>query len=222
MQRLDQRRSAILVDDHPMWLEVMCKLCDDVGIDVLGEALSLETALERLSEHQPELLVVDLALNGGANATSWLKQARERVPSLRILVLSDNDDPESIEDALRGGADAFVSKSSTPDDVGAAVRQIFQPSVFIAFPHSFQSTTVARRRHGSLLTRRETQILELVSKGYSNGQVARMLWVTEQTVKFHLSNVYRKLGVANRTEATRWMFRNSTEDELLTAGGEPG
>jgi DNA-binding NarL/FixJ family response regulator len=88
------------------------------------------------------------------------------------------------------------------------VRQIFQPSVFIAFPHSFQSTTNTRRR-GGLLTKRETQILELVSKGYSNGQVARMLWVTEQTVKFHLSNIYRKLGVANRTEASHWALINS-------------
>jgi DNA-binding NarL/FixJ family response regulator len=208
MRGLDPRRSAILVDDHPLWLEAMSKLCDDVGIDVLGEALSLETALERLSEHEPELLVVDLALNGGATATSWLKQARGRVPSLRILVLSDIDDPEFIEDALRGGADAFVSKTSTADDVAAAVRQIFQPSVFIAFPHSFQSTTNTRRR-GGLLTKRETQILELVSKGYSNGQVARVLWVTEQTVKFHLSNIYRKLGVANRTEASHWALINS-------------
>ena len=68
------------------------------------------------------------------------------------------------------------------------------------------------------LTLRERQILQLVAQGHSNAKLAKMLWVTEQTVKFHLSNVYRKLNVANRTEASWWVQRNG----LLTEGTEPG
>jgi DNA-binding CsgD family transcriptional regulator len=87
------------------------------------------------------------------------------------------------------------------------VRQAFAHSVYFAPPAGLWNGAA---RQGSIsadrvdLTKREREILQLVAEGYSNAQLARMLWVTEQTVKFHLSNVYRKLNVANRTEAARW------------------
>ena len=126
-------------------------------------------------------------------------------------MLSLYDDTEHIDAALGAGAVAYVIKTAHPEDLRSAVRQAFAHSVYL--PSSRQQTAAAVE-HGPAtedlpdLTRRELEILQLVAEGHSNTQLAKMLWVTEQTVKFHLSNVYRKLDVANRTEASRWAQLN--------------
>jgi DNA-binding CsgD family transcriptional regulator len=91
--------------------------------------------------------------------------------------------------------------------VGVAIRQAFSPSLFLpplAPPPANGAQSADAHEAVAVLTKREREILQLVAEGHSNSQLARMLWVTEQTVKFHLSNIYRKLDVANRTEASRW------------------
>ena len=105
----------------------------------------------------------------------------------------------------RGPVSGVSSKTAQPDDLVAAVRQVFDHSIFLRSAFSPAPRTMLPPTHGERgLTRRELEILRLVSDGHSNAQVARTLWVTEQTVKFHLSNIYRKLDVGNRTEASRW------------------
>jgi DNA-binding NarL/FixJ family response regulator len=134
-----------------------------------------------------------------------VREARSKVPSLKVVILSSENDPQWIEAAFDAGASAFVLKTVNPDDLAAAVRQAFSHSVY--FPGSTRPTDQrTRRESGELqgLTRRELEILRLVSEGHSNSELAKMLWVTEQTIKFHLSNIYRKLNVSNRTEASRW------------------
>jgi DNA-binding NarL/FixJ family response regulator len=109
---------------------------------------------------------------------------------------------------LAAGASAYVVKTAHPDDVASAVRQAFEHSVFTPgsapVPTALADETPSRRERPGGLTRRELEILKLVAEGHSNAALAGMLWVTEQTVKFHLSNIYRKLDVTNRTEASRW------------------
>jgi DNA-binding NarL/FixJ family response regulator len=98
-----------------------------------------------------------------------------------------------------------VVKTAHPDDLASAVRQVFDHSIYMGGARRRRTGTssqVFERPPG--LTRRELEILRLAAEGLSNAELAKMLWVTEQTVKFHLSNIYRKLDVANRTEASRW------------------
>ena len=114
-----------------------------------------------------------------------------------------------IDAALAAGVAAYVLKTAHPNDVAFSVRQAFDHSVYVVGgprPPGTASgmSATAGSEIPSGLTRRELEILSLVAEGHSNSQLARMLWVTEQTVKFHLSNIYRKLGVSNRTEASRW------------------
>ena len=120
-------------------------------------------------------------------------------------MLSVYDDARHIDGALAAGAVAYVIKTAHPDDLRSAIRQAFAHSVYLpgSRPAAAQAARVATEDLPDL-TRRELEILQLVAEGHSNTQLAKMLWVTEQTVKFHLSNVYRKLDVANRTEASRW------------------
>jgi DNA-binding NarL/FixJ family response regulator len=124
------------------------------------------------------------------------------VPELRAVVVGQGVDEEEAAAALAAGASAYVIETTHAEDIGATIRQVFQPSVYLAKGHKPQ--TMPPSAAGSILTAREREILRLVAEGSSNAEVARMLWVTEQTVKFHLSNVYRKLAVSNRTEASRW------------------
>ena len=99
-------------------------------------------------------------------------------------------------------------KTAQPADIRAGVRQAFRSSIFLPSPRRSASPPQPQpppaTTDGEVLTRREVEILKLAAEGPSNAELARKLWVTEQTVKFHLSNIYRKLGVANRTEASRW------------------
>jgi DNA-binding NarL/FixJ family response regulator len=218
----DVRRTAVILDDHPLWLDALETLLATASIEVVGKARTADEALAALHDVKADLLVCDLRLSGGASGAACVREALNRHPNLNAVVVSAYDDPSSVEEALSCGAGAFVSKSAHPDDLVSAVRQVFNHSFFLA------NGPRPIRRPGSQsdrlpgLTRREAEILELVSQGYSNGQVARMLWVTEQTIKFHLSNIYRKLGVANRTEATHWSLthghKESGDDQAFVAG----
>jgi DNA-binding NarL/FixJ family response regulator len=179
-----------------------------VGVDVVGKALAGAEALKLIQRLRPDLLVTDIGASDGENAgLNCLRDACQLVPELRAIVLSLSEDTQEIDAALQAGAASYVLKSAHPDDLASAVRQAFAHSVYFA-PAAGVSDGHRRRDNVSAdradLTKREREILQLAAEGYSNAQLARMLWVTEQTVKFHLSNVYRKLSVSNRTEAARW------------------
>jgi DNA-binding NarL/FixJ family response regulator len=178
-----------------------------IDINVLEATTSPSRALAAVEEHHPDLIVTEIASSeSGFDGINVLRQARERSPQLRAIVLSSFEDAEHIDVALSAGAAAYVVKTAHPDDFASAIRQVFSHSVYLAGERKVAAAVEVGRHQPDLsgLTRRELEILQLVSEGHSNAQLARMLWVTEQTVKFHLSNIYRKLDVANRTEASRW------------------
>ena len=190
-----------------MWLDaVELVLQQRTGVDVLAKTTSTSEALELTEQHRPDLLITAVEhAPGELSGFVLIERARAAVPELRPIVLSMHAEPETIEAAFAAGASAYVVKTASPEDLASAVRQTFSHSVYLP---GRAPTTAARARQRvedePELTRRELEILRLVAEGHSNAQLARMLWVTEQTVKFHLSNIYRKLEVANRTEASRW------------------
>jgi len=198
----DARRTAVLLDRQPLWLEAVEQVLGRIEVDVVGKATAPKPALELIQEHRPDIFVTGVGMEEGEmDGIACIRRARELAPELRAVVLSSNAGTESIDKALDAGAGAYVIKSAHPDDLASAIRQAFQHSIYLAGsrpePRATDSETPG-------LTRREREILKLVAEGHSNARVAKMLWVTEQTVKFHLSNVYRKLNVSNRTEAARW------------------
>jgi DNA-binding NarL/FixJ family response regulator len=212
---------AVLLDPHPIWLDAIELVLERVGVTVVGKTSSGSEAVRMVDEHRPDLLTVELdPLPGEPNGLDVLREVRSAAPDLRAIVLSARQDSSHIDRALTAGASAYIVKTAHPDDVALAVRQAFGKSVFMpgAAPVTTPSATDAsvRIERPGGLTRREIEILKLVAEGHSNVQLARMLWVTEQTVKFHLSNIYRKLDVANRTEASRWAQRNGLLGDELT------
>jgi DNA-binding NarL/FixJ family response regulator len=219
------KRSAVLLDPYPLWLDALALVLERIDITVLEATTSPSRALAAVEEHHPDLIVTEIASSeSGFDGINVLRQAREREPKLRAIVLSSFEDAEHIDAALAAGAAAYVVKTAHPDDFASAIRQVFSHSIYLAGERAVTAVPESRTSQDlSGLTRRELEILQLVSEGHSNAQLARMLWVTEQTVKFHLSNIYRKLDVANRTEASRWaqvhgLLGSPVEASLATAG----
>jgi DNA-binding NarL/FixJ family response regulator len=199
---------AVLLDPHPIWLDAIELVLNRVGVSVIGKTSAGSEAIRIVEDRRPDLLTLEIdPLPGEPGGLHVLRRVRSSTPDLRAIVLSSRHDTGHIDGALAAGASAYVVKTAHPDDVASAVRQAFDHSVFM--PGAQPPSTVAavddpvQERPGGL-TRRELEILKLVAEGHSNAALARMLWVTEQTVKFHLSNIYRKLDVTNRTEASRW------------------
>jgi DNA-binding NarL/FixJ family response regulator len=200
-------RTAVLLDPHPLWRDALERVLARIGVQVVAKLDSPGAALAELEERRPDLLVAELAAEGGVDGVGWLRRSLARAPGTKAIVLSRHEDPELIDASLEAGAVAFVIKTAHPDDLVSAVRQVFDHSVYLG-PAGVSAPEPAADALQEL-TPRELEILRLLVEGHSNAQLARMLWVTEQTVKFHLSNIYRKLGVTSRVEAARIAARDS-------------
>jgi DNA-binding NarL/FixJ family response regulator len=199
------RRTAVLVDRHPLWVEAVERVLVRVQTQVVGSATTPERGLVLVGERKPDLLVTGIRMpEGEMDGITLVRKARERLPRVKAIVLSDYEDREHIDAALAAGAVAYVLKKAHPEDLASAIRQAFDSSVYLADGRTTVAPPLQVLEESPGLTRREFEILKLVAEGHSNAELARKLWVTEQTVKFHLSNIYRKLDVANRTEASRW------------------
>jgi len=214
LSRRGTSRSAVLLDSHPLLLETIERVLEAAGVTTVSKQTTPEEALAAVREHRPELFLLDLR---NVDGVAGIHDARQLVPNLKTIVLVDTADETMLAAAFAAGTTVAISRAASPDDLALAVRQAFEPSIFLAHSVRAVSAPALSDPHCGALTKREREILRLVAEGYSNGRVGKLLWVTEQTVKFHLSNVYRKLDVANRTEASRWAQRNGLLAEAPAA-----
>jgi DNA-binding NarL/FixJ family response regulator len=198
------QRTAVVLHRYPLWRDALTRVLANAEIEVEELVSSVEDALERVAQSRPDLLVTAATIEKSGDGIECVSQARQLAPQLRAVVLGETYDEQEANDALAAGAQAYVIETTYADDIAAAIRQVFEPSVYLAKGHRPAPAPRMPSSAAALLTAREREILRLVAEGSSNAEVARGLWVTEQTVKFHLSNIYRKLGVSNRTEAGRW------------------
>ena len=207
---ISKRHTAVLVDEHPLWLEAVQEVLNKINVDTVGKATGPDHALALIEERQPKVLVTGIRMSRAEmDGIDLIRRARERLPGLKAVVFSMYEDVELVNAAFSAGAVAYVVKTAHPDDLASAIRQAFASSICLATPKTESSAEPLTELDNSPgLTRRELEILQLVAEGLSNAELARNVWVTEQTVKFHLLNIYRKLNVSNRTEASRWAQLN--------------
>lgn len=201
-----------IADDHRLMLDGIKRALETApDIEVVGEAMSGDEMLALLPTIEPDVVILDLRMPNG-DGLDTLSRIRQDHPGMKVIILSMFEDSEHIDQALQRGADGYVVKSINPLDLPSTIRQVVEGTVHLrgvatsATPTE-GDTDVPKGVSVDVLTERELSILRLVAEGLSNLDIANRLFVTEQTVKFHLSNIYRKLGVANRTEATRYAYR---------------
>lgn len=215
--RVQGERTAVVLDRHPLWVEAMSSVLEEQGVRVVARATVADQAVAAVQEFFPDVLVAGVA---GAEL-ECVRRAKDSYPELKSVVMADEASPEAAESAFKAGASIYCVKTAGREDLASAIRQAFLHSIYVATGQRERTETVTEtsevKTAATDLTRRELEILRLVAEGHSNAQLAKMLWVTEQTVKFHLSNIYRKLDVSNRTEASRWAQLNGLLAEAQPA-----
>ena len=195
---------VLLADDHRLILAGIRRALEEVeDLEVVGEAESGSQVLPLIHQTNPDLVLLDLRLPD-MSGLACLDAIRQRYPEVKVVILSAFNDAEHIQAAFQRGATAYIVKSVNPVDLPSALRQALDQTVF----HGVRviGDVAGQPGDGLGLTEREMSMLKALARGLSNQAISKEFWVTEQTVKFHLSNIYRKLGVANRTEAARFAY----------------
>jgi DNA-binding NarL/FixJ family response regulator len=199
-----RRLRLVLADDHGLMVEaVKLALEGRSEFEVVGIAENGSQVLPVAQRTEPDLIVLDLRMPG-MDGLTCIRLLQARMPAVKIAVLSGIDSDELADEAMRLGASAFIAKGIDPAELPDALLAAHQNRV--ADPigrHERDRATAAR---GAGLTERELEILRSVGEGRSNREIGKQLWLAEQTVKFHLTNIYRKLGVGSRTEALHWAY----------------
>lgn len=202
---------VLIADDHRLVIAGIRRALQEAeetdgaeDIEVVGEAHSGSQVLPMIARTNPDLVLLDIRMPH-IDGFGCLELIRRRYPNVKVVVLSVFSDSEHIQTALKRGASGYIVKSVNPIDLPAALRQAADGTVYHALGMPDDDPDSAARAAG--LTGREIEILKAVARGMSNQAIAKELWLTEQTVKFHLTNVYRKLEVGNRTEAARYAYQ---------------
>ena len=188
----------MILDEHPIWVDALETILAEAGVRVAGKATSAETALELVCSEQPKVLIAPLVLgNSEMDALELIGRARERRPGLRLVAFAAHDDGYSLSVASSARAEAYLPKTVSAATVVETVRGCLNGE---------RRRAVQDDAAGPALTQRELEIVSLAARGYTNAQIAQRLWVTRWTVKYHLANAYKKLGVTNRTQAASRLF----------------
>jgi two-component system nitrate/nitrite response regulator NarL len=203
---------VLIADDHPLIIKGIREALDgERDIDVVGEASTGAQVLPLVERASPDVVLLDLRFPDGDGFTI-LDQIREAHPGVKVAMLSVVNDPAKISEALERGACAYIVKSIDASDLAAALRQAMSGTFYCVGDLRLEETT---RAEVPGLSGREVEVLQGVARGLSNRAIARELWLSDQTVKFHLHNVYRKLGVSNRTEAAKYAFDHGLAEAFV-------
>jgi DNA-binding NarL/FixJ family response regulator len=192
------------------------------GVSVFGVIDGQGSVREAVREAQPDVVIVD-GLRDAQAGVDHLREIREEAPSALVVLLSAPLEHPALHEVLEAGAIAMsaASRMSAPAAVPATPLRERAPVAAVAAAPAIAAApaepVVGAPAPRTPLTARELEILRAVAEGHTNARIGRQLWVTEQTVKFHLSNIYRKLGVSNRTEASRYALVHG----LVALPGQP-
>ena len=196
---------VILAEDHALMRDAVRLVFDGAeDVELVGEVANGNDLLPLLRQVEADFVLLDVQLPG-ADGLRCLEALAKQHPHVKVAMLSAVDDPQVIQSAFRRGASGYILKSINPYDLPAAIRQIVEKTV-IHVSMAPQDGAAASLPGG--LSVKEVAVLSELSHGHTNKQIAASLWLSEQTVKFHLRNVYRKLGINSRTEALRYAYEH--------------
>ncbi len=189
----------LVVDDHPVVRDGLAAMLNTQSdFEVVGEASDGEEAVRKVADSDPDVLLLDLEMPG-VDGIETLQRLRERKARARAIVFTVFDTDERIVSAMKAGAKGYLLKGAPRDDVFRAVRvvneggSLLEPLIASRFLDSINNPDA--------LTARQKEVLKLIATGLLNKEIADRLYISERTVKFHVSEILAKLGAGNRTEA---------------------
>lgn len=212
------RIKVMIADDHSMvrqGIKQILELEDD--IEVTAQANDGNEAIELYKKKKPDVILMDINMPG-KNGIQAIKELVSYNNDVRILVLTIHEDREYLFKTLHLGAMGYVLKDAEPSTLVEAIRTInngesyIQPNMTRELVKEFNRITHSERKDKHAennLTAREVEVLELIAEGMINKEIAKQLFISEKTVKNHVSNIFRKLNVSDRTQAAIYAYRNN-------------
>lgn len=205
---MTHRTSVLIVDDHPLFREGVARTVhDDPGMTVVGQADSCAGGLALAKQTLPDVILQDLKLPDGTGLDA-ITVLQAQCPLTKIIVLTAVEDEEALLAALKAGASGYLLKGVSSRELVSVIRAVADGETYVTPRMAGRLLQEMSPRHGgerpggiAELTERERSILELVSKGLTNREIAERLYLSEKTVKHYMTNILRKLRVRNRVEA---------------------
>ncbi len=207
----DIPNTVMLVDDHPLLRKGVSQLLElEDDIEVIGEAADGVSAVSMARELDPDLILLDLSMRGmdGIETLQALRAAKVRS---HIVVFTVSDDRSDVITALKSGADGYLLKDAEPDELVESIRaacigkMVLSEQLTELLALAFRDDKTKQGPDMSALTRRELQTLKYIAEGQSNKLIGKRLDIAESTVKVHVKNLLKKLGLRSRVEAAVWM-----------------
>lgn len=215
---------VLLADGHPIVLEGLKKIfADDPLIEIVGEATDGLDAIEKAVQLEPDVVLMELRLPRVDGLTA-LRGIQTRAPKSKVIIFSAPENREEFVEAMKLGCSGIVHKDSQTSLIGKSITKVHQGEIWLdsnttaAVMRKFASPADAQApqtingkapRERAQISQREREIIILIAQGYKNKEIAEKMFITEQTVKNHLHNVFDKLGVSDRLELALYAIHNS-------------
>lgn len=198
----------LVVEDHKLvsrGLEMMLSMVE--GFESAGTAYNGEDAVEAVKRGDIDVVLMDVSLGGGIDGIEATRRIKEASPDTKILMLTMFTDPGTVTDAVKAGADGYLSKGASEAALTDAIHEILEGRAVLD-PRVTQGVFGRLSdKDPTALTDRELDVLRQISQGQSTKEVAAQLYLSDETIKTHLKNIFRKLGVHDRAEAIAEAFR---------------
>jgi DNA-binding NarL/FixJ family response regulator len=204
---------VLIVDDHNLVREGLKAVFDQGNeVEVVGEAGSGEEALEMVDKAKPDVVLMDISMPG-MNGIQATKLIREKYPDAKVVMLTMLDQEGYVYEAVKAGATGYMLKNTSSDDLVNAIQTVFEGKALLHPDATAQLlkefvTLADNKAKDYGLSSREMEVLQLLSEGNTNKEIAKALWISEQTVKTHVAHIFDKLGTSDRTETVATALRN--------------
>jgi DNA-binding NarL/FixJ family response regulator len=206
---------VLLVDDHALFRAGLANLLTAWGIQVVGQAGDGEEAIARARELHPDLILMDINMPR-VNGLAATRAIKAQFPDMKVVILTVSDDDQDLFEAIKSGADGYLLKNLREEEFADLVSRVnrgepvMSPGLAKKLLKEFAQITQEQRRpqdEGGL-TDRERQVLEQVARGLTNKEIAATLFISENTVNYHMKNIVSKLHVRNRAEVVAWALEH--------------
>lgn len=212
-----EKVKTMIVDDHKVVRDGLKAVFEQAtSIEVIAEAGTAEDAIALLESVKPDLILMDISLPGISGLKATL-QIRQKFPDIKIIILTMLDQEAYVYEAIKAGATGYILKSSSTDDLIEAIitvnegKAVIHPDATAKLLKEFVTLSESQSREYGLSTR-EMEILHLLAEGKSNKDIGKDLWISEQTVKTHVSHIFEKMGTKDRTETVAKALRTGLVD----------
>jgi two-component system response regulator DegU len=204
---------VMIVDDHHLVREGLKAVLDNGNdISVVGEAGNAEEALKMVEKFVPDVVLMDISMPGmgGIKAT---RSIRDRYPEVKVVILTMLDQEGYVYEAVKAGATGYMLKSTSSDELVRAIKTVYDGKALLHPDATAQllkefANLAENRGQDYGISNREMEVLQLLSEGKTNKEIAKSLYISEQTVKTHLAHIFDKLGTSDRTETVAKCLRN--------------